>query len=221
MPRVCIRQLSSGEFGLQIKGVTSFPLAIPSSKESARTTRNSKSPCVLQILKEHSAEQQGSLWAIKALISEARLLWLLLRGSVPHELHQCAGVARGRLDSRFPSSGPLPSPRAGRSWDAPSSGERNIRVCCWTLSSPEPGRESLSAYARRRGGLGGAQRPKPRFLPRAHSDCDLETIERKKKMAKSSFHAKRTHTLRHNLQEGMQTSCSLYRLEKHHQVIHR
>lgn len=48
----------------------------------------------------------------------------------------------------------------------------------------------------------------PQSAPRAHSDCDLETIEEKR--AKSSFRAKRTHTLRHSLQLEVQTSCSLY-----------
>lgn len=114
-----------------------------------------------------------------------------------------------RSSSRFPL-GSFPSHAPGAPGICRRAEERNFRgVCCWRLCSRNRW-ESWSAYARRRGGLrsrdlGPGSSPD---APRAHSGCDLKTIE--DKTAKSSSRKKAPTTTRHSLQLGLQTSCSLY-----------
>lgn len=82
--------------------------------------------------------------------------------------------------------------------------------------------ERLREAARRPGLRAETEAPAPpQSAPRAHSESDLETIEEKR--AKSSFRAKRTHTLRAQFAVGRANVLLplFYRLEKHPQVIHR
>lgn len=109
----------------------------------------------------------------------------------------------------FPGFRSAPS-RPTRSWGSPARRRAQLQRRLLLQLLPEPRRKkSLSAYARRPPRRAGTAAPAPpQDAPRARSGFGFETIE--EKTAKSSFRTKGTHTLRHSLQLGLQTSPSLY-----------
>lgn len=128
------------------------PQFLPPEKKLRCPTRNSKQLCFSPALK--TAERKGCLLLLRCSYGQRESCEHFCAGSTGINSTNARDLLVPRSISRF-LRGSFPSHAPGAPGICRRAGERNFSgVCCWRLGSRNRW-ESLSVYARRRGGLRG------------------------------------------------------------------